>query len=387
MKVLWLCSWYPNPISPYDGDFIQRHAKAVAAYIPVDVFYISQSGETVNIARDNLIESEEGNMKEKIIFFRFRKTGLRFIDKLNYNIRYFRTYKKIIKNYINDKGMPDIVHVHVPMKAGMIARWMRKKWKAPYIVSEQSSMYSKAATDSFFKKSSWHRHKVKKIFRNADAVTNVSTAVGETLKVLFNLPAVRIIHNTVNTDFFNYKEIAFSKFRFIHVSGLNYQKNVEGILRAIKRLSELRKDFEVVIAGPGETALLKMIGDLQLNSIVFCTGAISYQEVAIEMQKASAFVMFSRHENFPCVMVEALCCGLPVIGTDVGGVPEAIDEDNGMIVPSENEEELQSAMSTMMNEYQKYNREKIAFNAQQKYSYSTIGKQFLDLYNEIIASG
>jgi glycosyltransferase involved in cell wall biosynthesis len=383
MKVLWLCSWYPNSFSPYDGDFIQRHAKAVAAYTPIDVFYISQSGETVNVDKDNLIESEEGNPKEKLIFFRFMKTGLRWIDKLIYNILYFRAYKKTIKKYISNEGVPDIVHVHVPMKAGMIAMWMRRKWKISYIVSEQSSMYSKAATDSFFKKNSWHRHNVKKIFRNADAVTNVSSAVGETLKVLFDLPAVRVIHNTVNTGFFYYRKMTSSKFRFIHVSGLNHQKNIEGILSAIRRLSELRKDFEVVIAGPGKMALLKMIDDLKLNSIVFCTGEISYQEVAIQMQKASAFIMFSRHENFPCVMIEALCCGLPVIGTAVGGVAEAIDENNGMIVSSENEDELLSAMNTMMNEYQKYNREKISFDAQQKYSYSAIGKQFLDLYSEV----
>ena len=126
-----------------------------------------------------------------------------------------------------------------------------------------------------------------------------------------------------------------------------------------------------------------MIDDLKLNSVVSCRGEISYRQVAMEMQQASAFVMFSRHENFPCVMVEALCCGLPVIGTSVGGVAEAINENNGIIVLSENEDELLSAMNTMMNEYQKYNREKIAFDAQQKYSYSAIGKQFFDLYREI----
>ena len=383
MKVLWLCSWYPNPFSPFDGDFIQRHAKAVAAYIPVTVFYVAQSGESVNVDKDSLIENVEDNLKEKIIFFRFTKTGLKWIDKLIYNILYFRTYKKIIKNYISNEGIPDIVHVHVPMKAGMIARWMQRKWKTPYIVSEQSSMYSRAATDSFFKKNSWHRHKVKKIFRNADAVTNVSSAVGETLKVLFGLPAVRVIHNTVNTDFFYYRETASLKFRFIHVSGLNHQKNVEGILRTVSRLSEMRKDFEVVIVGDIGSALLKIIDDLELNSTVSCTGEISYQEVAIQMQNASAFVMFSRHENFPCVMVEALCCGLPAIGTAVGGMPEAINKNNGIIVLSENEDELQSAMNTMMNEYQKYNRGEIAFGAQQKYSYSAIGKQFFDLYREI----
>lgn len=77
MKVLWLSSWYPNPVSPYDGDFIQRHAKAVAAYIPVTVFYVAQFGETMNIDEDISIVQEQDNVKEKIIFFRFKKIGIK----------------------------------------------------------------------------------------------------------------------------------------------------------------------------------------------------------------------------------------------------------------------------------------------------------------------
>jgi glycosyltransferase involved in cell wall biosynthesis len=272
------------------------------------------------------------------------------------------------------------------MKAGMIGLWMQKRWRIPYIISEQSSMYSHIAPGNFYTRNFFHRARVKKIFRRAIAVTNVSETVGKTLKRLFDLSIVRTIHNTVNTGFFNYKEIKFSKFRFVHVSTLSHQKNVEGMLRTIKRLSELRKDFEVVIVGPLSPALLKMIDEFRLSSVVSCTGEITYPEVAGQMQNASAFIMFSRHENFPCVVIEALCCGLPVIATDVGGVAEAIDNSNGMIVPSESEEALMESMIRMMNEYQKFDREKIALQAREKYSYDIIGAQFYKLYGEILGT-
>jgi glycosyltransferase involved in cell wall biosynthesis len=266
----------------------------------------------------------------------------------------------------------------------MIALWIRQKWNIPYIVSEQSSMYNKAANDNFFKKNFLHRYNVKRIFQNATVVTNVSYTIGERLKALFNLSAVKVIHNTVNTGFFNYGQMPSPKFRFIHVSTLTHQKNVEGILRTISRLKELHKNFELVIVGPLQPGLEEMVKQLGLQFIVSFTGEITYPEVAVQMKNASAFVMFSRHENFPCVMVEALCCGLPFIGTGVGGIAEAIDAGNGMIVPSENEQELFLAMSRMINEYQKFNREKIAFDAQLKYSYTSIGKQFLELYSELL---
>ena len=127
-----------------------------------------------------------------------------------------------------------------------------------------------------------------------------------------------------------------------------------------------------------------MIATLGLTALVFYTGEISYPEVASQMQHASAFVLFSRHENFPCVIVEALCCGLPCIATNVGGVREAVNNDNGILIKSESEVQLIEAMAKMMNEYHRFDRSKIAEEAQEKFSYSTIGKQFYELYRQIV---
>lgn len=384
MKVLWLASWYPNQVSPYEGDFIQRHARAVAAYSKVTVVYLSQAGETLNIYNTQYIEQEKDNVLEKIVFFKYKKTGVRWLDKIKYNILYYKTYKKLITEYIKTNGRPDIVHVHVPMKAGMIALWMKRRWRIPYIVSEQSSLYDRFSRGNFHQRSFMYRHNVKRVFNNAEAVTNVSAVVADKLKMLFDLFEVKVIHNTVNTFLFNFQKHVPYKFRFIHVSTLTHQKNVEGILNAVKGLSKLRQDFELVIVGPIGPQLIKTISTLNLTTLVTYTGEIGYAEVASQMQHASSFVLFSRHENFPCVIVEALCCGLPCIATNVGGVREAINNDNGIIVQSESEVQLIEAMANMMNEYQRFDRSKIAEEAQQKFSYSTIGKQFYELYREIL---
>lgn len=384
MKVLWLASWYPNQISPYEGDFVQRHARAVTAYSKVTVVYLSQAGETLNIYNTQFLEEEKDSVVEKIVFFKFIKTGLKWFDKVKYNIIYYKTYKKLITEYIKTHGRPDIVHVHVPMKAGMIALWMKRRWRIPYIVSEHSSLYNRFSPGNFHQRGFMYRHNVKRVFNKADAVTNVSAVVGDKLKMLFGLVEVKVIHNTVNTFLFNYRKHTLHKFRFIHVSTLTHQKNVEGILNAVKGLSKLRQDFELVIVGPIGPELVKMIATLNVTSLVICTGEISYPEVASQMQNASAFVLFSRHENFPCVIIEALCCGLPCITTNVGGVREAVNNGNGIIVESESEGQLIEAMAEMMNEYHRFDRLKIAEDAQEKFSYSTIGKQFYELYREIV---
>jgi glycosyltransferase involved in cell wall biosynthesis len=385
MKILWLCSWYPNPLDSYDGDFIQRHARALATQHPVTVLFVAQWGETVNVeATKTMIRDEEG-VREITGMFRFQKSGYKWPDKLRYHICYVRFYKNLIRNYIRANGKPDLVHVHVPMKAGLLARWMKRKWNIPYLVSEQSSLYDSSAPGNFFSRHLWHRQVVRKIFADAAAVTNVSAAVGNILKREFRLPDVRVIHNTVNTNFFYCKDFKPVPFRFIHVSTLSHQKNVEGILKTAAQLNESGKNFELVIVGPVRDAQINLAVQLGLSSSVRFTGEISYPEVAAHMQQSSALVLFSRHENFPCVIPEALCCGLPCIAAHVGGVAEAIDESNGLLVQKENEAELFAAMNSMMDNYPQYSRKKISEAARAKYSYPAIGKQFYDLYREVLA--
>jgi len=274
--------------------------------------------------------------------------------------------------------------VHVPMKAGLIARWIKRKYDVSYVVSEQSAHYKMGSHDDFFDKNIIYRKEMTRVYREATAVTNVSVAVGNTIKELFNLRAVQTINNTVDTTLFNYEDSDYKTFRFIHVSTLTEsQKNVTGILSAIKKLSKRRQDFEFIIVGPANKEFRELVKTSGIEDFVILTGEISYADVSKEMKRASALVLFSRYENLPCVIVEALCCGLPVIATDVGGIKELINENNGMLVQSENENELTESMDHLINEYNNYDRKQIATNAREKFSYSTIGKQFNTLYREI----
>jgi len=360
----------------------------VSSYAPVTVLFVNQDGTNKNVVEDQVIEQQTGRVSERIIFFRFRKTGISILDKMVYNFRYYRTYKKNVQAYIAKEGKPVIVHIHVPMKAGMMGRWIKKRWGIPYIISEHSAHYNGKTDDDFLAKSFFHRYNVKQVFRNADAVTNVSAIIGSKLKELFGIGEVRVIHNTVDTHFFHYHPPAVSKFRFIHVSTLApYQKNIDGMLRSFSRLIKERQDFELVVVGPASAAVKERVMQSGLASLVVFAGEISYPEVALQMQQASALVLFSRYENFPCVVIEALCCGLPVVAADTGGIREAVNEANGILVPSENEQALTNALNNVMNEYDKFDRGKIAYDAARQFSYDAIGKQFYALYNEVITGG
>jgi glycosyltransferase involved in cell wall biosynthesis len=387
VKVLHLASWYPDRTDPYNGDFVQRHLKALSLFMPVTVIHMSQYGTGQELPESRCEENLIGELQEKICQFRFSRSGFPLYDRLRYNLVYYQNYHRLVSEYIKRDGRPDLVHVHVPMKAGAIALWMKRKFGIPFVVSEHSSAYYDWIPDNYFSRSPYYKHRVREIFSQAKAVSTVSQSVGDRLHEIFSLKKLSIIYNTVNTAYFSYQAPTSgpSRFRFIHASLMNHSKNVEGILMALSKLKTITTDWECLMLGWVNPSLRKICSDLQLDEHVEWEGVVSYESVAREMKRSSALVMFSRYENFPCVVLEALCCGLPVIATRVGGISEVIQDGNGILVESGNEEQLLQALRQMMEKYPGFDRQKMAEAAQSKFSYETIGAELKAFYQHSLA--
>jgi glycosyltransferase involved in cell wall biosynthesis len=377
---IWLASWYPSKTFPTNGDFIQRHATAVSNMHPLILIHCVHD---VNLTTPYYYHyNTNGNLIEIIIYFAHHGQTTRIMDKLVYNFLFYKHATQFIYSLFRKIAKPLFVHVHVPMKMGLVARWIKKKWQIPYFVSEQSSAYVPLAPDSFIKRNLYYKQQVKNIFKNALAITNVSATIGETIKKLFHLKEITVIHNQADTTVFQYKKKVDQIFRFIHVSTMGYQKNFSGLMHTFNRLSEIRNDFELVLVGAiPEDAQELLKQSLELFT-VHPVGTINNQEVAFHIQQANCMVLFSRSENFPCVIVESLCCGVPVITSNAGGAAEAINTHNGIVVPSEDEEALLMALLNMLDNFHQYNQVDIAMNAENLYCAETIAKQFSTLYKQ-----
>jgi len=384
MRVLWLASWYPNPYDRFNGDFIQRHARALSQFIPLDVIHVVQLGSEKQTSK-GMVTHVNGNLNEFVSSFDYKPWGIKWLDKIRYNLAYQWHYDSLLEKYVSQYGAPDLLHVHVPIKAGIIAKKKAAIWEIDYVVLEHSSLYDSAAVDNFYKRSNYFRKHSREIFKGAKAVLTVSAAIGKKIQNLFELPAVQVLHNVVDTNAFRYIPTARpGVFRWLHVSTLYPLKNVQGIIEAFSKLNEQRKDWELVIVGPPSPSLQQQVAALQLEDKVLFTGEIAYEEVAGQMQEASAFVLFSKHENFPCVIIESLCCGLPVVSSNVGGVPEAVNDSNGILVEPGNTDALTKVLNTMMDNYNQYDREQIAKEAAARYSYEVIGMQLVQLYGRLM---
>jgi len=117
-----------------------------------------------------------------------------------------------------------------------------------------------------------------------------------------------------------------------------------------------------------------------LQDVVRFHGLKTKPEVAEFMRKADVFVLPSEWENLPCVIIEAMTSGLPIVATSVGGIPEMVDDKMGLLVPPRDSEKLMQALHHMLDTVLNYPRESIAARARARYSYESVGEKLTELY-------
>lgn len=347
MKVLYLSAWYPTSRDAMAGLFVQKHAQAVG-----------MQGADVRV-----IYSEE--------------RGIRWwIDML-------RQWKELK----NEWGLPDVVQMNVLDKNGIIAQWLYHCYHIPYIIIEHWSGYLPA---NFSFRGGWHGALMRHVAGQAACILPVSQMLEGAMKQcgIRNAHWQRI-HNVVDDFFYapvDVSELSAKRegiFRWLHVSCFDEKaKNIQGMLRAARQLADQRQDFEIIIVGTGVDFQQVQQYALSLHfpeGMLHFTGEQPPIMVAQWMQSSDAFLFFSRYENAPVVLSECLATGLPVVSSNAGGIPEMINEECGILVPSANEEALSQAMLSMMEHRGDYPAQRIRLYGQ-KYAASHVGQQLMHLY-------
>jgi glycosyltransferase involved in cell wall biosynthesis len=377
--ILWLPSWYPNKIKPFDGDFIQRHSRAAALYDNIHVIHLVKDDTGLENVHEEIIKRPQ--LTEQIIYYKpDSKVAAKIVNVYNW----LQLYKKAIRKHIEKHGLPALVHVHVPWKAGILALWIKRKYKIPFLVTEHWGIYNDLINDNYRTKTYLFKLLTSQIIKSSALLLCVSNYSGLGINQLVVKKKFEIIVNTVDTDLFFLKEISQNVFRFIHISNAVPLKNLPGIISAATELYKKGYQFELVIAGSSEADFRKQFGEIFLsNQYISFRGEVTYERVALEMQQSNCLILFSEIENSPCVIGEALCCGLPVISSSVGGIPELVTTENSLLIPSGDKAALISAMEKMMQTYPGYNRKKIAEAAAKKFSYNIIGKQINQAYSKV----
>ena len=188
----------------------------------------------------------------------------------------------------------------------------------------------------------------KQVARRLLRIITVSKSSKEDISTDFKIPPNRfnIIPNGIDTHlFFPMPDIPREKNRIIvtnsadtPLKGLNY------LLKAVAAISKKRKIRLIVIGSPKKkSGIAKLIKELEISSLVTFTGRIDNRKFVKEYAKAALAVVPSVYEGFGLPVGEAMACGVPVITTSGGALPEVVG-NAGIVVPPADSEELAKAI-------------------------------------------
>lgn len=348
MRVLFLTPWYPSEKDAMSGLFVQKHVEAVRA-----------QGCEVRVIFSNT----------------WRDT--------------WRQWKALRR----EGWMPDVVQLNVIQKQGLLALYLKKRYGIPYVIVEHWSGFLPENGAYLRNNGSLKRKIYEKIAAEASVILPVSERLKEAMQACgIQNARWEKIHNVVDDFFFEiskYRDTDISKKlkTLLHVSCFDEAaKNVKGLLRAAKTLSEKRQDWQLVLVGTGADYKEVRAYAERLafpEGTLRWTGELTPREVAEEMHKADAFVLPSNYENAPVVLSESLAMGLPIIASRVGGIPEMIDDESGILVPTRDEKALAEAMDEILGTLGKYHRGQICKKGEQ-YSFETVGKHFKAVYESVL---
>jgi glycosyltransferase involved in cell wall biosynthesis len=254
-------------------------------------------------------------------------------------------YHKLIKRY-----QPDVVHAHM-IHANLFTRLNRLFNHLPLLISSahSSNEGGKLRMLTYF------------VTHNlADVTTNVSKNAS---KIFIEQNAVKskdiiTVYNGVDlqkfsklnkddrliTEFIDYKD----KKIILSVGSFSDAKDYPNLITAISTLAEIRQDFILLIAGEGSlrTEVESLIESLNLKGIVRLLG--NRNDIPQLMAFADIFVLSSKYEGLPTVLIEAMACEKFVVATDCGGSDEILG-DTGFLVPIQNSDLLSKAINKALN--------------------------------------
>ncbi|MFC6267184.1 glycosyltransferase [Frigoriflavimonas asaccharolytica] len=370
-NILFISSWFPNKTEPTAGNFVQRHAEAVSLLNDVEVLH------TVGIK----------NQKEKFVF------EDQIINDVRILIIYFKNSKFSTLNFLRrmkaykfgfqKMTKPDLVHANVMHNPLLFVVWLKKMYNIPFIITEHWTALQK---DNLHKTPNLILKIARIIGNQAEFILPVSQNLLESLELIGIKTKKKVISNVVNTEVFNIKKNEISVPKFLHISNLIPRKKADRIIAVAKKLHDDGFKFTVELGGDGDFQnLQKQIENLNAENFIETFGELSYQQVAEKMQNSSCFILFSENETQGCVILESFACGIPVISTAVGGVPEFLQKDFGILIKKNNETDLYEAMKNLLENTIKIEKPEVMRNyVLSNFSRESIAKQFDEIYTKVL---
>ena len=254
------------------------------------------------------------------------------------------------ESYVARFGLPDLIHAHNALYAGLLAKKINLRYSIPYVLTEHSSYYHQnLVPPSLYKNiraSIYGAYKTMVVSQALKSSMIDKLGLGQDFLVMPNvLPAAFEEGIPIRPS-----EDSGDGFRFLCVGNLLPVKGQDLLVEAFIELSNMNSTASLVFVGdgPDRQKLEDRVRDSKLETRVSFAGYCSSDEVMKWIHGSDALVLPSRFETFGVVLIEALSCGIPVVATSCGGPNDIITEADGLLVAPESVAALKEGMLAMI---------------------------------------
>lgn len=387
LHVLNLVSWYPDKKTDVRGAFFrQRIINNAKKNCRMGVIFVKPNPIYKNFKRQTAIASRTVEIDDGLATYRasFDNWAPRIWSLIE--SKYVSYGLDIFQQYIDEQGLPDIIHVYSAWPAGFLALEIFKRYGIPYVLSEHSSMFlMNRASDRY------RVMRLNNVFNFSKGRYAVSSALAECMEVKYQKERGfwSVVPNPVNPKYLS-EQISWQPrggFVFGHLSLLNRNKNVALIVRAFASAFDNNSEVTLTIAGKGPEldALIRLAENLGVARRVRFLGLLNADEIIKFFQSINVLVHASRFETFGNVLAEAMAMGVPVVSTRCGGPNEIITDECGLLVEEGSLTELTKAMVSVATNKVSWDRQRIRDLCETRFSPMNISSKWREIYDDACA--
>jgi glycosyltransferase involved in cell wall biosynthesis len=303
---------------------------------------------------------------------------------------------RALERYADALDAPDVIHAHWSYPDGFAAVSLRARFGCPLIVHARGTLERVVAQQSRRMREliAAPLTAADAVIANSDALRNDCVALGVAAE------RIHVVPNGVDLTVFQPRDKAAAKRALgfaderrlaLYCGNLREVKGVDLLAQAIPRLCAARPELDVCLVGGGEleAELRRQLAPQLATGRVRMPGALPQTEVAGFMQAADLLIVPSRSEARGNVVLEAFACQTPVAGARVGGIPELLNEERGVLFEPRSAEAIVDAVDALCADparLQQLGAAAYAFARDAGHSWQTHAERTLELYHATLLS-
>ncbi|WP_243040992.1 glycosyltransferase family 4 protein [Dyella sedimenti] len=342
LRLLIVTNLFPTPWDPQRGAFNRQQFEQLGQHHDVDVLtavsFAERKGEPVAPV------AVKGLRTDEFVFYYPPRIG-RSLHALCFllSLWWQRGRRLRAAGYdcvLASWGYPDAV----------AAGWLARRLRIPYVVKVHGSDLNVQAERAL------QRPQIRAALRGARAVVAVSRALaGKAIGLGVPAARVHVLYNGVDPALFHPGDRARARAKLslpsgapliLYVGNLKASKGCDDLLEAFPAVLDAQPGAHLVFVGDGPSGmpLRERAAALGCLHRVSWAGKVAHGQLAGWFRAADLLCLPSHNEGVPNVVLEAMACGTPVVASRVGGIPEVVPGDAGILVPPRDRAALSAAL-------------------------------------------